>query len=72
MAFNGTDSVFFAHFTTALASGMRKGGSISAAAFAPTMSVVTLLSPFSDELIMCVSRPMASGGDGYTTGGLRT
>jgi len=49
IALSGTESLVFAHLTTASASGIRKGGSMSAAAFEPTISVVTLERPFSEE-----------------------
>jgi len=46
--------VFEIHDTTELASGMRKGGSIRIADLAPTIRVVTLDRPFSEEEWMCV------------------
>ena len=46
--------VFEIQDTTDSASGIRKGGSIRIADFAPTMRVVTLERPFSEEEWMCV------------------
>lgn len=48
--------VFLIHSTTELASGIRKGGSIRIADLDPTIRVVTLDNPFSEEEWMCVWR----------------
>lgn len=58
--FNGTLVVFLINSTTLLASGTRKGGSIRAAALLPTMRVVTLDRPFSDDEMKCVCKTMMS------------
>lgn len=58
MHFKGTEVVFFTNSTTALASGTKNEGSMSAAALLPTINVDTLERPFSDDEMMCVCSTM--------------
>lgn len=55
MAPTGLSVVRLTHSTTLLPSGSKNGGSMMTHVCAPTMSVVMLSRPFTDEQWMCVS-----------------